>query len=323
MGLLCMLILTQVADALEPIRKKHDIPAMGGAIVTSQGVVAIGVTGVRKAGTDEAVKEDDRWHLGSDTKAMTATMIATLVEEGKLRWDDTVGAAFPEIEMSAALKRVTLLHLLSHRSGLPANLPWHELKERRKAVVRAGGLKLPEDPRYEYSNLGYVIAGAMTEKATGKTWEELMTEKLFKPLGMKSAGFGGQTSWGHTAGGKPADPKADNPPILGPAGTVHASLSDWGKFVADQLKMGLLKPETYKKMRQPAFGGDYALGWLVARRDWGGTVYTHAGCNTMNYAVVWMSPEKNFAVLVVCNQGDDQAAKACDEAAGALIRLHK
>jgi hypothetical protein len=84
-----------------------------------------------------------------------------------------------------------------------------------------------------------------------------------------------------------------------------------------------LKPETYKKLHTSPFGGDYALGWLVAQRDWGGgTVLTHVGGNMMNLAVVWMVPLRNFAVLVVSNQGGEAAAKACDEAASALIQLH-
>ena len=124
-------------------------------------------------------------------------------------------------------------------------------------------------------------------------------------------------------------PAVDNPAVLGPAGTVHCSLQAWSKFVADQLagERGagkILKQETYRFLHTPPFGGYYALGWGVVDRPWGGgKVLTHAGSNTMNYAVVWAAPLKQFAVLVVTNQGDDQAAKACDEAASALIKMHQ
>jgi CubicO group peptidase (beta-lactamase class C family) len=67
---------------LEPIRSKYKLPALAGAIVTSRGLTAIGVTGVRKTGTDVAVTVDDTWHLGSDTKAMTAVLIGLVVEQG-------------------------------------------------------------------------------------------------------------------------------------------------------------------------------------------------------------------------------------------------
>jgi CubicO group peptidase (beta-lactamase class C family) len=77
-------------------------PRIGGAIVTSQGLIGVGVTGVRKAGTDALVTPDDKWHLGSDTKAMTATMIGLLVQQGKLRWDSTIGEVFTDLASNSA-----------------------------------------------------------------------------------------------------------------------------------------------------------------------------------------------------------------------------
>ena len=155
---------------------------------------------------------------------------------------------------------------------------------------------------------------------------------------MKSAGFSGSGTpgkidqpWSHTADGKPIEingPDADNPPVMGPAGRVHCSIADWAKFIVDQLRgeqgeKALLKPETYKKLHTPPFGGSYALGWGALERPWGGgTVLTHAGSNNMNYAVVWIAPKRDFAVLVCTNQGGPAAQKACDEAAAALIGMH-
>ena len=115
---------------------------------------------------------------------------------------------------------------------------------------------------------------------------------------------------------------------MGPAGTVHCSLADWAKFIADQLRGfdghgALFGPDIYSRLHTAPFGGDYAYGWLVAERPWGGgTVYTHAGSNTMNYAVVWMAPKRDFAVLVTTNQGGNDAVAGTDEAAAALIQLH-
>jgi hypothetical protein len=116
----------------------------------------------------------------------------------------------------------------------------------------------------------------------------------------------------------------DNPPVLGPAGRAHMTIESWARFTADQLRgargeAGLLKPETYKILHTPPLGGDYALGWGTAEREWGGgRVLTHNGSNTMNFAVVWAAPAKDFAVLVCVNQ---DAALAADEAADALIKL--
>ncbi|MFZ2055645.1 MAG: serine hydrolase domain-containing protein [Candidatus Aminicenantales bacterium] len=339
----------KINEVLESIRQKHHVPALAGAIVTGKGLVMRGVVGVRKAGTEILATVEDKWHLGSNTKAMTTTLIGLLVEQGKLKWDTTIEQVFPEIapELQPELRGVTLLHLLSHRAGLPANIVWMavskpdlSMSQQRlecvKILAKTKPLSMP-GTTFLYSNLGYVIAGAMAEKTMSSNWEDLMTELIFKPLGMKSAGFGGlgtpgeiDQPWGHEADGKPVSrngPAVDNPPVLGPAGTVHCSLSDWAKFISDHLRgtrgeRAFLKPETYKMLNTPPFGGEYALGWMTVEREWGGgTVLTHAGSNTMNYAVVWAAPKHDFAVLVTTNQGGPAAAKACDEAAAALIWL--
>lgn len=338
-------------ELLETVRAAYRLPALAAAVATDGGLEAVGAVGVRKAGTDVAVTVDDQWHLGSNTKAMTAAMIGRLVERGTLGWDSTIGEVFPELAPSLApgLRKVTVLHLLSHCSGLPANTLWGLVPQsgttraQRLAVVKSlASVKLLSEPgvKFLYSNLGYVVAGAMAEKAADAAWEDLMRTLLFEPLGMTRAGFGGlgtpgliDQPWPHGEGGKPFEkngPEVDNPPVMGPAGTVHLPLADWARFVADMLRglrggKGLLRPETYQKLRTPPFGGDYALGWGIVEREWGGgTVLTHNGSNTMNFAVVWIAPERDFAVLVVCNQGGTgsfiSAAKGCDEAASRIIR---
>ena len=340
----------QIAALLEPIRVKHHLPALGGAIVTSQGLRSLGVTGVRKAGADVAATADDLWHLGSDTKAMTAVVIAKLVEQGKLTWDTTIEAVLPKPVANARPEfgGVTLLQLLSHRAGLVANLNWPQLArtpgppwaQRLAALQTAASTPLASPPgtKYEYSNLGYVIAATMAETVADRAWEDMIRDVVFKPLGMTSVGFGGTGTtgqidqpWPHQANGQPMPangPAIDNPPIMGPAGAVHCSLADWSKFIVDELRGlqghgALLRPESYTFLHTAPFGGNYMAGWLVADRPWGGgTVYTHAGSNTMNYAVVWMAPLKDFAVLAVTNQGGPEAQAGADEAASALI-LHQ
>jgi hypothetical protein len=79
----------------------------------------------------------------------------------------------------------------------------------------------------------------------------------------------------------------------------------------------------YTRLHTAPFGGDYAFGWIVTERPWaGGTVYTHAGSNSMNLAVAWVAPLRDMAVLVTTNQGGSAAAKGADEASAALIELH-
>jgi CubicO group peptidase (beta-lactamase class C family) len=154
--------------------------------VTSRGVVVSGVTGTRKAGTDVAATIDDHWHLGSETKAMTAVIIATFVERGRLTWETTLGDVFPELAAGfpSHFRAITVTQLLSHHAGLPANLAWREiarsastLPEQRvnslkRAATTAATLSSRPGAKFEYSNLGYVLGGAVAERLGGKPWEE-------------------------------------------------------------------------------------------------------------------------------------------------------
>src|ERR1019366_3443326 len=338
-----------VTQGLKPIRQKFNVPAIAVAVVTSEESKWTGAVGVRKRGTEISVTLGDLWHLGSDGKAMTSTLIVRLGERGRWRWDSTLAEIFPELapQMNPEFQKVTLLQLLSHRAGLPANLDLARysgsdvqtlrLRAAREELAKKPGHK--PDSTFAYSNLGYIIAAAVVEKTTGQPWERVIAEEVFKPLQMKSAGFGGTGTpgqmdqpWPHTGDGQPTTkngPDMDNPPVMGPAGRIHCSIQDWAKFVQDQLRgdrgePALLKPDTYQKLHTPPFGGDYALGWLVAKRDWGGgTVLNHGGDNTMNFANVWVAPQRDFAILVCVNQSGDTAFQATDEAVSVMIKLLK
>ena len=106
---------------LEPIRKKYKLPAIAAAVILNGRTVAWGATGLRKVNSDVEVTDNDKFHLGSCTKTMTATLIGMLVERGKLRWDITLAEAFPNMveDMHPDYRNVTLKHLLAHRAGLP------------------------------------------------------------------------------------------------------------------------------------------------------------------------------------------------------------
>ncbi|MBU0638989.1 MAG: beta-lactamase family protein [Planctomycetes bacterium] len=349
---------TQPTDALDhllqPIRDRHTLPALAAVVVRGDAVVASGAVGVRKWGDATPVTPNDRFHLGSCTKAMTATMIGTLVEQGRLRWETTVTDVFPELrdKIQPAYRTVTLAQLLTHRSGLPEDrrpgpvlfklrtLQGPLLAQRAKLVE----LALDQEPAAEagtkmiYSNLGYAVAGAMAERVTGQTWEDLMQARLFMPLGMTTAGFGPpgkpdavDQPFGHRRVGERVmpiapGPLADNPASIGPAGTVHAGLGDWARFAALHLRGArgaakLLEPATFARLHAPPAGSDYAMGWAVVERDWaGGRALTHGGSNGLWYAVIWLAPQKELALLIATNSGDSRAALACDETAQALLQ---
>ncbi len=339
-----------VSPLLAPIIQQHDVPGMAAAVVRKGETVALGVAGVRTRGKPDMIAPDDRFHIGSDTKAMTALLCGILVDEGKLKWSQTLGETFPELKksMHPQYQAVTLEQLLTHRGGAPGELEkdalWGKLWQHKGTPTSARRLLLegvtskpPEaapGEKFLYSNAGVAMAGHMAEKVTGKSWEDLMREKIFRPLGMTTAGFGppgtrlkNEQPRGHKADGSPVEPGpgADNPVAIGPAGTVHCSIADWAKFVATNLpsaKTPLVKPETLEKLHTPAPGQPkYAMGWLIADgQPWaGGPALTHAGSNTMWFAVAWLAPNRDFAVVVACNQAND---KACNDAVLALIADH-
>jgi CubicO group peptidase (beta-lactamase class C family) len=334
----------RIAELLKEVRARHDVPALAAAVVRGDGLVGVAAVGVRERGTDVPVTPEDKFHLGSNTKMMTAYMIAALVERGRLKWDDPLEKLLPQAaqEMRSDLRKVTLVHLTAHQAGLPANPAggwWALVKERSPLRdQRAAALPklLAEDPvgkageKYHYSNAGYVVAAAAAETAACRPWEDLMAAEVFRPLGMASAGFGvpGKPKGPpdqprqHTAGGK-VELTLDNPPLMRPAGGVHCSVPDWAKFVADVLngargRKARLKPASYEKLLSTPFGHtDYTVGgWVPVGR--GG--YGHDGSNTLNYAKVYMDPDRDLAILVATNQGGDPGRKACDEVVAELLK---
>jgi CubicO group peptidase (beta-lactamase class C family) len=333
----------RVKKILAPIRDEHHLPGLVGAVLTGNRLAAIGALGVRKNGAPNSMLVTDQIHIGSCTKAMTATMIGTLIDEGKLSSEITVRQVFPSVapKLHAEFQGVTLWQLMTHRAGLPDNGPWWQLsgktatEKRRDLLVRMMGEAPKSRPgsTFEYSNVGYALAGLMAEQVTGEPWETLMRRRLFEPLGMDSAGFGspghpGQVDqpWGHHPSGKESKPtQQDNAPPLGPAGTVHCTMADWARFAAAHLrgaqgKSHLLKPATFRALHTPPKGGDYAAGWIVTERSWaGGRALTHSGSNTSWYATVWIAPVRDFAILVATNLGGNSAAKACDQSIGKLL----
>lgn len=339
-------------EALEVIRAKYQLPALAAAAVHGVKIEESAVVGVRKLGDATKVTIDDRWHLGSNTKSMTATLAAMFVERGELKWTSTVGEIFSDLHdsMESQWVGVTLEQLLTHRSGAPAAAPdnlWRNAglqqgtpTEQRLQFVRGLLLRRPEAPpgtAFIYSNQGYAIAGAMLERVSGTPWEKLMATMIFPACVMPGAGFGAPATpgkvdqpWGHAReGGKlvpmPPGPKADNPPAIGPAGTVHCTIEEFARYAAwhargERTGTATLKKESFVKLHTPPAGGDYAMGWAVTEREWaGGRTLTHAGSNTMSYAVMWVAPMKDAAYVAATNCAGEEAAKACDEAVALLI----
>lgn len=350
---------------LTPYLARYALPAIAAAVARAGRIVAAGAVGLRRADAPIPVTLDDRFHIGSDTKAMTALLAAMLVEEGKLRWDSTPAELFPELagQMDARLRSVTLTQLLSHTSGIPtdneaifaaygeAMQQEGNLDEMRYGLLAKWcGQPLATEPgtAFAYANMGYIFVGAMLERVTGRTWEETITERIFLPLKMGTAGLGPQGSPGRTdaaiphriVAGKPrpmlAGPNGDVPAILGPAGSAHMSVLDfarWAAWNAGEGKRGpaLVRPATLQKLHAPVIslppkqdappgtppGGDYALGWGRLAMDWAPhPLLYHGGSNGMNLAHIWLDPQRDLAIVTMTNVGGPGA----DQALHALVR---
>lgn len=312
------------------------IPGLAVSVIRDGEVVYRAVAGVRKAGSPEPIEASDAFHLGSDTKAMTALVCGMLVDRGLLSWDATVGDGFGrDYPMRDEYRGVTLAQLLSHTAGLPEALPgpvWMSFfpydsaagRDRARMAAESLALEpaLKPGSAFLYSNLGYVVAGRMAELAAGEDWETLVREWLFRPLGMAGAGFGPPAKaapgpWGHDP--SPIDPAfmyADNPAALGPAGTAHASLSDLERYVGLYLSRGktsagqvLISESSLDAVMTPRLSG-YALGWAVIATTEGRRVLAHDGSNTMFYCSMAIFPDDGDAIIVLANRGDGPAGAA-------------
>ena len=352
---------TGLAPLLQPYLAKFALPALAAAVIVKGRVAAAGVAGVRRSGTRIPVALDDRFHIGSDTKAMTALLAAMLVEGGKLGWTSTVAESFPELSgtMDAAVKPVTLEQLLSHTSGIPSDNDTHEklllqsyaqsgmnLDELRYWLVKElvqQSLQSAPGEKFAYANMGYVLAGAMLERAGNASWEELVATRIFDPLGLKSAGFGPQSSLGRVDAPlghrmlpdgtlKPmlAGPNGDNPAVLGPAGTVHLSILDfaaWAGWNAGEGRRGptLVRPETVRKLHTPVIDmpprpdakpgtpshGRYGLGWGAISVSFSAEpLVFHGGSNELNLAMVMLQPKNDLAMVMTTNVGGTAANQA-------------
>jgi CubicO group peptidase (beta-lactamase class C family)/pimeloyl-ACP methyl ester carboxylesterase len=293
----------QISGILADVVAKFGVPGLSASVVIG-GQTLTGAAGVRVAGTQANVQTNDRFAIGSTTKAMTATLAGILIERGLLRWDSTIAQLFPELltTMKPEYQNVTIEQLLQHRGGVIADEDSSlELAQKVSDYKGPDGqarlallpdiLKVSLPGRvgeFRYSNAGYAVAGAMMERVTRIRYEQLMQRYIFSPLGMSSAVFSPppsnpsnpQQPIGHLPDGIPAP--GDRPPfaylaaVLRPAGSdLRMNATDWSKFVRVHLGLSvngirLLKPETIARLQSPiAIEGTnglvgYAMGWELS-----------------------------------------------------------
>lgn len=329
--------LKQVFEAQSPV-------ALAGAVWRDGACLWRGATGVRQAGGDDPVTVSDLWHLGSNTKAVTSALWERLADQGRVVRDralaEVARTAFPDLTLHSGWEGCTVEDFLRHRAGLhdssritptwlmAARISKDTPVEQRSALARQALAGPPDGPRgtFQYGNANYIVAGAVMEALTGQSWEDLVRAEVFAPLGITTGGFGapsGAQPRGHS-GGRPVDPAfagSDNPVSLGPAGTIHMGLEDYGRFLDASMQPGWLSQQAMTRLHTPLEGEDYALGWgVVGTRRWAGApMLSHSGSNTMWFATAVLAPSRRMALVAVANDAAG-GARACPSLIGEMLK---
>ncbi len=319
----------------DSIRNTYNIPEISYAVINSQSILEIGALGKHSINLPDTATLNDRFHLGSNTKAMTAFIIAKYVEKGKLRWTTRFFDLFPEWKAKSKpeYENITLQDLLSHKAGIQPfqgegdpQIPDFKgtKKEKREEFgqfVLTLEPALPNDQNpFIYSNAGYTLATLMVEKATGKSWEQLV-ENTFNSdlkLGVKFSWPENQLhkdTWGHIyENGKltPVPSTTDyHLDYTEPAGDLNIKLKDYIKFIQLNLQ-GLQGKNNYLKANTYAFihkGVEhYSLGWfnIYENRK---QLSTHSGTAGTYYTLVHIDRLKNIAYIIFTNSFNDNTTQ--------------
>jgi CubicO group peptidase (beta-lactamase class C family) len=320
-----------VAALLESARVALNLPGAVAAISRDGTVTSAAAVGFRSLDTLESFAVNDPVHLGSATKAMTATVVSTLVKDEVLSWEDEMTQVFVGIDVNPGYAGVTLADLATHRGRLARDPSPGELSRldaiddpiAQRAHLAALALRhAPSEPRsdgWSYSNVGYMLLGTAIESATGKQFERVVQERLFDPLGMQSCGFyspgsnrqSADAPRGHRVEGAPMPPGAagDLHSAYAPAGLIHCSVIDWARFVDDQIEgeggQGKLLPQqAYRRLHAPPRRSDYAFGWYVAEAgSLRGRVLSHSGSNGYWKSMVQVYLDEGTSVFLSTNVG--------------------
>lgn len=337
---------TELAAALLKFEKiarsameKSGVPGMAISIVHNDKAVWVKGFGVRKAGESAAVDGNTVFQLASVSKPIASTILAKLVSEDRISWDDPVTKHDPGFRLSDVYvtQRVTFRDLLSHRSGLPEHAG--DLLEdlgydRTEILSRLHNFNLGNDFRadYAYTNYGVTEAGVAGAAALGLDWETLAAVKLYLPLGMKNTSSWFQdyaNSPNKAVGHVPADGNwfmngkwaalfVRNPQAQSPGGGVSSTVNDlaqWmrlqlagGKFEGRQFIKTVALDETHKPHMlsdyDPATGKGsfYGLCWGTSQDNAGRIFWKHSGEFVLGArSVVSLCPSENLGIAILVN----------------------
>ncbi len=340
-----------VARAIE----EWNVPGSAIAVVAGGEVVFAEGFGLRDVERQLPMTPDTLFAIGSTTKAFTATLLGTLVDEGLLAWDAPLTTFLPEFRLSdpTATQLMTPRDLVTHRSGLPRHdLLWYNNNESTRAelVARLAHLELSEQPRakFQYNNLMFMTAGYLAGRLTGSTWEEAMRARLLDPLGMTRTNFSVSDSQQDDDFSQPYREHDDTHEIelipfrpidlIGPAGSLNSSVNEMAKWLLFNLNRGkvgdrqLIDPGILADVHSPHMTtgetperpeisqGSYGLGWGIDTYR-GHRRIAHGGGIDGFITSVMLFPDDGVGIVAFVNRGSGLPGVLAQHAADLVLDL--
>ncbi len=322
--------LAYLVREIEAARESSHTPGVAVAVVRGDEVLMARGFGVRDLNSKEAVTADTIFAIGSSTKAMTATTLAMLVDEGKLSWDDQISKHLPELVLQIDAKKgekATVRDLLSHRTGFPRmSLLWSGGTLSRGEILAFASKAKPTKPFRAKLTCSTWPAGEIAARLSKKSWADLIRTRILAPLGMKtshpntsSASADKRRALGYTWWKTSKRFVAENHrnlDVIGPAGSVYSNVNEMTRWLRLQVGNGVFEgkrlvsekalAETRSKQIEIGPGVSYGLGWMVRDID-GHRVIEHGGNIDGYSAAVGFFPEDKIGFVMLSNASADRS----------------
>jgi D-alanyl-D-alanine carboxypeptidase len=328
-----------IRDAAESIRMIRGVPGMAYAVFSKDSIIEFQVLGYRVFKRKDTIERYDRFNIGTNTAAITAFIAAKLVESGKIKWTTQLLDVFPGFrkKILPVYKSIRFEDLLSSRTRLQPFMEmseWFKIPETKGNIVskrlfftywilqRKPNMENFNQEKIVFSLAGYVVAASMMEKVTGKSWEDLVSEYVRKPLNISTryswpnrtdmAAPAGHWMQGGSFHSEDPDTWVKVHPILYPGQGISISMPDYIKYMQFNLQ-GL----NNGKMRLPKSGfdflffgsPDFSMGWNNGSY-YGKSFAFHEGLSLLFNCRTEILKEKDRGIIVMCNSGDKDARGA-------------
>ncbi len=339
----------QIDSLTNLVLKTFNVPGIAVGVVKDGKLIHAKGYGVANINTGKKVDENTLFGVASNSKAMTAAALGMLVDEGKIKWDDKVTDYIPEFKMydPYVTEAFTIRDLLTHRSGLGLGagdlmmFPDGSDFTKKDIIHNLRFLKPVSAFRtkYDYDNNLYIVAGEVVARASGKSWEDFVEQRIMQPLNMKSTAASLYRLKDRSNAIRPHAPVDGKLQVLdidwsesaNAAGGIWSNVTDWSKWViaqmnhgkyGDSLKQKIFSDEVHEETwsAQTIIGARavapynthfaaYGLGWFLSDVK-GYKQVTHTGGLAGIVTQVVMFPELNLGIIVFTNQQSGAAFNA-------------